>query len=551
VVRAAVTAYELIDPLPRGRRLMPVEVVDAVVVGAGPNGLVAANVLADAGWDVVVLEATGAPGGGVRSAELTAPGFVNDVCSAFYPLSAASPHITALELESYGLRWRHAPAVLAHILPDDRCAVMSRDVAATAASVAEFAAGDGAAWEREFARWMRIRDAMVQTLLRPFPPIRPAGRLLRTLGVADALRLARLGILPALRHVHECFDGEGARALMAGCALHTDLGPDNAGSAVFGWLLAMLGQDVGFPVPEGGAGRITEALVRRFTDRGGRLDCDRPVHDVIVAGGRALGVRDAGGGLVRARRAVLADVPAPTLYRTLVGADHLPVRLLDDLDRFQWDNATIKVDWALSGPIQWTARAAADAGTVHLGADVDGLVGFGSGLSRRQLPEQPFVLLGQMTTADPTRSPAGTETVWAYTHVPRGRRWDADRLDQFAARIEAVIERHAPGFSGQILERSVAGPDQLAAHNPSLVGGAINAGTSALHQQLVFRPVPGLARTDTPVDRLYLAGASAHPGGAVHGAAGANAARAALVRSGLAGGLYAAAIRAGHRLVYD
>lgn len=525
------------------------ETVDAIVVGAGQNGLVAANVLADAGWEVLVLEAADEPGGAVRSAEITRPGFSSDLCSAFYPLGLASPVLTELGLTDYGLRWRHAPAVLAHVLPDDRCAVLSRDPELTAASVSRFAAADGDAWLRCFADWQRIRDDLLEAMTRPFPPIRAGARLARTLGVADTLRLARMVTLSTRRFGEESFAGEGARSLMAGCALHSDLGPDAAASAVFGWLLCMLGQDVGFPVPEGGAHMITKALVHRLAGRGGRVECGRRVSGVLVAGGRAMGVRDEHGTLVRARNAVLADVPATALYGSLVARKHLPARLLSDLERFDWDDATIKVDWALSGPIPWTAREASEAGVVHLENDVDGLTRFSADLSTRRTPSEPFVLLGQMTTADPSRSPAGTESAWAYTHVPRGK-WNSDDVLRHADLVQALIERHAPGFTERILARSVWGPDEFEGHNPSLVGGAINGGTAAIHQQLFFRPVPGLARADTPIDRLFLAGSSAHPGGAVHGAPGANAARAALARTGAMGPAYAGMIRGLHRLIY-
>ncbi|MPZ83561.1 MAG: FAD-dependent oxidoreductase [Actinophytocola sp.] len=524
--------------------------VDAVVIGAGHNGLVAANVLADAGWRVLVLEAADEPGGSVRSAEITAPGYLSDLCSAFYPLAAASPAILDLELERYGLRWRHAPAVLAHVFPDGRHVRMSRDLDGTAASVATFAESDADAWRAEFAYWQRVRDDLLDALLRPFPPVRAGARLLRSLGAGEALRLVRMLTLPVRTYGRERFAGDGARVLLAGSAMHTDLGPDNAGSGVFGWLLAMLGQEVGFPVPEGGAGRITDALVRRLSARDGRVDCGRPVTGVLVAGGRAVGVRDAFGEAVRARRAVLADVPAPVLYRDLVGESHLPARLVADLANFHWDDGTVKVDWALSGPIPWAAPAVGEAGTVHLGADLDGLSGVATDLACGRVPRTPFLLLGQMTTADPTRSPAGTESVWAYTHVPRGEQWSQTRLRRRADRVEQVVEAHAPGFRDRIVGRAVAGPAELRAHNPSLVEGAINAGTSAIHQQLVFRPVPGLGRADTPVDRLYLAGASAHPGGGVHGAAGANAARAALARDGRLGTGYRTLIQTLHRAVY-
>ena len=524
--------------------------VDAVVIGAGHNGLVAANLLADAGWEVLILEATSEPGGAVRTAELTAPGFRNDVCSAFYPLGAASPVLRELDLESHGLAWRHAPTVLAHVLPDDRCAVLSRDLDETAESVAGFDPRDAGVWREEVARWRRIGEPLLEAILRPFPPVRAGVRLLGRLSAAEALRLARLAVVPVREYGRERFAGAGARLLLSGNALHTDLGPEQAGSGMFGWLLAMLGQSVGFPVPEGGAGQLTGALLSRLEARGGAVEYRRPVARVLHARGTAVGVRDADGETVRARRAVLADVPAPALYAGLVGLDALPTAFATDVRRFQWDNATIKLDWALSAPIPWTAAGARGAGTVHLGVDLDGLSEYGADLLRGRVPVAPFLLLGQMTTSDPARSPAGTESVWAYTHVPQRLADDIERMREHAELMESVIERHAPGFRASILARHVKLPSDLQEYDPSLFGGAVNGGTAALHQQLIFRPVPGLGRADTPLDRLYLASASAHPGGGVHGAPGANAARAALTRNGPAGGPYGAAVRAAHRRLY-
>jgi len=523
---------------------------DAVVIGAGHNGLVAANLLADAGWDVAVIEGADTPGGSVRSAELAAPGYLSDVCSAFYPLGAASPVMRELGLEAHGLHWRHAPAVLAHVLPNDRCVVLSRDVDTTAASVESFAAGDGDAWRRSYAQWQRVGPALLETLLRPFPPVRGGIRLARALGVGDLLRGTRYAVMPVRRLGVELFRGEGGRLLLAGNTLHTDLGPDAMAGAAFGWILAMLAQDVGFPVPAGGAGQITAALVARLRTRGVEVECGQSVERIVIRDGTAAGVRLASGEVISASRAVLADVPAPALFLDLVGAQHLPRRLIADLESFEWDDATIKVDWALSGPVPWTAEGARAAGTVHVGGDVNGLTNFAAALTTGQTPQEPFLLVGQMTTADPDRSPPGTESLWAYTHVPRGLRWTPARLRRHVDRMEAVLERHAPGFGSSIVGRSVLGPDDLERENPNLVDGAINAGTSAPHQQLVFRPVPGLGRPDTPIDGLFLAGSTAHPGGGVHGACGANAARAALARNGPAGRVYAAGIRLAHRQIY-
>jgi phytoene dehydrogenase-like protein len=518
-------------------------VADAVVIGAGPNGLVAANILADAGWDVVVLEAQDSPGGAVRSDRGVHPDYVNDLFSAFYPLGVASPAMQALDLEQYGLEWRHAPAVMAHPLPDGRCAVLERDPQQTAAGLEAFGAGDGAAWLRLYDLWQELGDDLLRALFTPFPPVRAGLSLVTKLRAAGGLRMLRFMVLPVRRLGEEEFSGPAAPLLFAGSALHADLFPESAGGSAFGWLLAMLGQQYGWPVPAGGAGELTQALVRRLEARGGRIQCGAEVTSVVVRDGRALGVRTADGEAIRAAKGVFADVPATALYGGLVDWNDLPGRLRDDIRRFQWDYSTFKMDWALSGPIPWSAPEAARAGTVHLAAGMNALTEFSSQIATGQVPDDPFVLVGQMTTADPARSPAGTESAWAYTHVPRevlGDRgpdkitgsWDEHDKNAMAERLESVIERYAPGFRQRIIGRRILSPLDLQERNANLVGGALNGGTAAVHQQLVFRPVPGTGRPETAIKGLYLASASAHPGGGVHGACGANAARAALRADG-------------------
>ena len=501
---------------------------DAIVVGAGHNGLVAANLLADRGWRVLVLEAYERPGGAVASVvDQPAPGFVTDLFSAFYPLAGVPGPIRSLGLEAYGLRWSHAPDVLAHVLPDGRSAVVSRDLARTCASVASFAEEDGIKWAGLAREWDRVGPPLLRAILDPFPPVRGAVGLAAALRTS-ALRFARLGLSSAWQWTQDEFEGDGARLLVAGNAAHADLPITAPGSALFGWLLAMVAQRHGFPVPRGGSGQLTNALVQRFESRGGTIVCATSVARVIVEDGRARGVVTASGDEHLARH-VLADVDAPRLFHDLVGDGLLPDGLAADLERFSWDPSTLKVNWALSAPIPWSSADVGRAGTVHLDADLAGLADYTHALSTARTPERPFLLLGQMTTADPTRSPEGTESVWAYTHLPR-RPWSSQEVDDRVTRIEAVVESHAPGFLERVIGRSVQGPDQLAAADANLGLGSINAGTSQLFQQLVLRPTPSLGRAETFIDGLYLAGASAHPGGGVHGACGSNAARAALLR---------------------
>jgi phytoene dehydrogenase-like protein len=516
---------------------------DVVVIGAGPNGLVAANLLADAGLDVVVYEEQPEPGGAVRSGQLTVPGYEHDLFSAFYPFAVASPAMQRLELERWGVRWRHAPLVLAHPTPDGCAVALSRDLDETADSLEAFGAGDGEAWRRLYRLWTRIEEPFMHAFTTPFPPLRAGVRLAGALRVRGALELARLAVLPLRRLAEEAFRGEGAALLLAGNALHADLTPESPGSAAFGFILSGLGQSVGFPVPEGGAGRLTDALVRRLRSAGGEVVCGARAEQVIVRGGRAVGVRLAGGERAPARVGVLADVGAPQLYRELLARDAVPARIHRGLRRFQYDYSTIKVDWALSAPVPWTAPAVRRAGTVHVGESLDFLSQTTGEIERGLIPGRPFLVFGQYAAADPTRAPAGAEVAWAYTHVPqvtlgdaRGELrgvWDAGELAVYAARMEDEVERFAPGFKRLIVARHVFGPHELERQNRNLVGGALNGGTAKLHQQLVFRPLPGLARPETPIAGLLLASASAHPGGGVHGAPGAIAARALLRRMAL------------------
>ncbi|HEX6237298.1 MAG TPA: NAD(P)/FAD-dependent oxidoreductase [Acidimicrobiales bacterium] len=521
------------------------EAYDAIVIGAGPNGLVAANHLVDAGWHVLVLEAAAGPGGAVRTAEVTAPGFRNDLFSAFYPLAVGSSVLGDLGLERHGLRWTRAPAAVAHPTPDGPAAVLHHRATDTAASLDRFAPGDGDAWLALVDRWRRVSPQLLGAMLSPMPPVRHVAALLARLR-RDLLPFARFALLPVRRMADEHFRGAGGGLLLAGNALHADVSPDAAPSGALGWLLTMLGQDVGFPVPVGGAGELTGALVRRLESGGGRLRCGAPVERVVVRRGRAVGVEVAGSPLV-ARHAVLAAVDAEVLFRRLVGPDHLPAAIARRLRLFQRGWATVKADWALRSPVPWSDPDVAHAGTVHLAGSIDELSLGTADILAGRLPRRPFVVFGQMTTADATRSPAGTESAWAYSHVPArladdaggagtgGRALRPHDVAAVAQAMEDRIEAYAPGFRDRILARYVAGPRDLEAADPSLVGGDIGGGTYQLHQQLVFRPWPGLGRPETPIGRLYLASASAHPGGGVHGACGANAARAALAHARLAG----------------
>jgi phytoene dehydrogenase-like protein len=345
------------------------------------------------------------------------------------------------------------------------------------------------------------------------------------------LAFVRQLLLPARQLGEEAFHGEAPRILLAGNAAHADIGMESPGSGFMGWLLVMLGQHFGFPVPRGGAAEFRNALVRRFEAAGGQTRRRTPVVEVIVTGGRATAVRTGDGEVIEARRAVLADTSAPALYGGLVAWEHLPAKLRRRMEGFEWDPGTIKVDWALSRPVPWAPAPPIAPGTVHLVDSVDALSVAEAELSSGRIPARGLMLVGQMATTDPTRAPEGAESLWAYTHIPHGalRGEAADReVEAMADRMEERIEEHAPGFRDRILNRKILGPDELESRNANLVGGSINGGTAKLQQELIFRPVPGLGRAETPVRGLYLASAAAHPGGGVHGACGSNAARAAL-----------------------
>lgn len=515
---------------------------DAIVVGAGPNGLVAANRLADAGWSVLVIEQQPEIGGAVRHDSAVHPGFVHDTFSSFYPLAAASPVMRALELERWGLRWRHAPAVLGHCFDDGRWATQVRDREATAQRFDDEHRGDGDAWLRLCDLWDRVGDDLIGTLFTSFPPVRNGLGLLRRLPRAGGVESVRLLAMPVTQLARTCFGGRGPAAVLAGNAAHADIPLDAPGSGLMGVLMTMLGQTVGYPVPSGGAGELTRALARRFEASGGRIVRGTAVAAVELQGRRVAGVRLADGSRIAARR-VLADVSAPALYDRLLPPSSLPPRVRRAMATFQWDPGTVKVDWALDRGVPWSTMPAEAPGTVHVADSAGEMTASVAQVAAGVLPASPFLLAGQMSTTDPDRSPRGTESMWAYTHVPQRvhedaageltGRWDHDELERLADRMQARIEARAPGFGTRVLARRVLGPRELEARDANLVGGAIGGGTQQLHQQLVFRPIPGLARPETFVRGLYLASSSAHPGGGVHGAPGDNAARAALFHARL------------------
>jgi phytoene dehydrogenase-like protein len=494
---------------------------DALVVGSGPNGLSAAITMARSGWRVLVLEAAERAGGAVATEELTLPGFRHDTFSAVYPAGAASPVFASLPLHRHGLRWIHPPACLAHPLPDGTAAALYRDLDATAASLDAIHSGDGERWRAFAAPFVRHFDAFRDTMLAGFPPLRGSARLAAALGPRGILDFTRLLLMPARALGEELFEDDGTRAWLYGSAMHSDVPPVSGGSAIAAAYLTLLGHGVGWPSPEGGAGRLADALVAHLRELGGEVRTGAKVTRIVVERGRVVGVECNGGEPVGSP-AVVADL-MPGALAGLVG-DAFPAGYARALRRYRLGPSTLKIDWALDGPIPWTAPQAREAGTVHVGGSAPEVLQ--TTAMSAGLPERPFMLLGQQSLADPTRAPAGKHTAWAYTHGPQGLDWEA-QSERHVERMEAQVERFAPGFRDLILARHVLGPNDLQHRNANLLGGDVGGGSYSL-DQVVFRPVPSLSPYRTPVRGLYLGSAATFPGGAVHGVSGRAAARHAL-----------------------
>lgn len=499
---------------------------NALVIGSGPNGLAAAIALARAGREVTVLEAGPEPGGAVRTAELTLPGFHHDVFSSVYPAAAASPVFAQMPLQDHGLRWMHPKACYAHPLPDGRGAALYRDLARTVQSLDALAPGQGEEWRRFAAPLLEHFRAVRDTMLSGFPPIAGAARLAIALGPRGVLEFTRLLLMPAQALGDELFTDPGARAWLYGSAMHGDVPPTGAGSAIAAAYLNLLGHAVGWPSPEGGAGRLSGALASYLGSLGGEIRTRAEVVEIAAHRGRVAGVRLADGEH-ESSSLVIATVMPAALAR--LAGPALPAAYARALTRYRPGPATLKLDWALDGPIPWRSPEAQGAGTVHLGGNETEVLDATTKVSG--LPERPFLLVGQQTLADPSRAPAGKHTAWAYTHGPQTVDWAAEQ-DRQAERMEAQIERFAPGFRELILARHVLGPRDLEERDANLIGGDVGGGSYTL-DQMVFRPVVRLIPYLTPLRGLYIGGASTFPGGAVHGVPGHSAARLALARERL------------------
>jgi phytoene dehydrogenase-like protein len=496
---------------------------DAVVIGSGPNGLAAAIRLAEAGRSVVVLEAADAPGGAVRTEELTLPGFRHDTYSSVYPAAAASPVFARMPLARHGLEWVHPAACSAQPLPGGRAAVLYRDLDATAASLDALQPGDGGAWRRFAEPFLDAFDAVRATMLSGFPPVEGPLRLLSSAGPRPSVAFARLLPESSVHLAHRLFRGAGARAWLYGAAMHGDTPPQSAGGAIAAAYLNLLGHAVGWPSPRGGAQALTDALVGHLRSLGGEVRTSAPVAAIESTGGRVTAVRTAGGERLATGTVVACVMPHALLDLT---GDALDGWYRSGLRRFVYGPGTLKVDWALDGPIPWESEAVRGAGTVHVGGDEPEVLASVE-QAETELPARPFLLLGQQSVADPTRAPEGKHTAWAYTHGPReGVDWAGDEA-RHVERMEEQVERFAPGFRERILARHVLGPAELQRRNANLVGGDVGGGSYRL-QQVVFRPLPSVSPYRTPLRGLFLGSAAAFPGGAVHGVPGDAAARAAL-----------------------
>jgi phytoene dehydrogenase-like protein len=465
--------------------------VDAIIVGSGPNGLSAAITLARAGLQVRLLEGAETPGGGCRTGELTLPGFRHDICSAVHPLAASSPFFRSIDLAARGVTLCTPKVAFAHPLDGGRAA-------AVAGSVAETAGGLG----RDAAAYRRLLGPLVRdvelTLPEILAPLRSVPR--------HPLAMARFGLdgLPPVTVLARRLHTEEGRALLAGVAAHSMLPLSAPVTSAFGLLLTMTAHAVGWPVVEGGSARLVDALLAELAALGGEVETGRWVNSLDE---------------LPPARAVLLDL-TPRQLIALAG-DRLTGRHRAALRRFRYGPGVCKVDWALSGPVPWQAAACQEAGTVHLGGTLAEVAHSEAEVTAGRLPDRPYCIVAQPGVTDPTRAPAGKQTLWAYCHVPSGCPMDASGL------IEAQIERFAPGFRDLILARSVRTAVDLEQYNPNYVGGDINAGAGTL-LQTVLRPTPRWNPYRTALPRVYLCSSSTPPGGGVHGMCGVGAARAAL-----------------------